>query len=187
MFNAIDTVNSCLKLISYSPLSGSCKRIFLCEHGCVLLGWPSILYVCPQMPKRSTGLPTHQPEPGRPGAANADSLYQHSLRAHLYLFHRFPVTSEGSISSVQSPSHVRLFVSQWTAARQASLSITNSWSLLKLMSIELVMPSNHLIFCLPFLLLPSIFPASGSFPMSWLFASGRAKVLEFQLQYQSFQ
>ena len=47
----------------------------------------------------------------------------------------------------------------WTAARQASLSITNSWSLLKLMSIESVMPSNHLIFCHPFLLLPSIFPS----------------------------
>ena len=47
----------------------------------------------------------------------------------------------------------------WTAARQASLSITNSWSLLKLMSIELVMPSNHLILCCPFLLLPSIFPS----------------------------
>ena len=47
----------------------------------------------------------------------------------------------------------------WTAARQASLSITNSWSLLKLMSIELVMPSNHLILCCPLLLLPSIFPS----------------------------
>ena len=47
----------------------------------------------------------------------------------------------------------------WTAARQASLSITNSWTLLKLMSIELVMPSNHLIFCRPLLLLPSIFPS----------------------------
>jgi len=57
-----------------------------------------------------------------------------------------------SVSSVQSLSRVRLFVTPWTAARQASLSITNSWSLLKLMSIELVMPSNHLILCLPLLL-----------------------------------
>ena len=62
-------------------------------------------------------------------------------------------------SSVQSLSHVRLFATPWTAARQASLSITNSQSLLKLMSIQLVMPSNHLIFCHPLLLLPSILPS----------------------------
>ena len=60
-------------------------------------------------------------------------------------------------SSVQSLSHVQLFVTPWIAARQASLSITNSWSLLKLMSIESVMPSNNLILCHPLLLLPSIF------------------------------
>ena len=70
----------------------------------------------------------------------------------LYLFE--------SISSVQSLSHVELFVTTpWTVAHQASLSITNSWSLLKLMSIESVMPSNHLILCCPLLLLPSIFPS----------------------------
>ena len=61
-------------------------------------------------------------------------------------------------SSFQSLSHVRLFATPWTAARQASLLITNSWSLPKLMSIESVMPSNHLILC-PLLLLPSIFPS----------------------------
>ena len=61
-------------------------------------------------------------------------------------------------SSVQSLSRVRLFATPWTAAHQASLSITNSWSLLKLMPIESVMPSNHLILCCP-LLLPSIFPS----------------------------
>ena len=60
---------------------------------------------------------------------------------------------------VQSLSHVQLFVTPWTTVRQASLSITNSQSLLKLMSIELVMPSNHLILCRPLLLLPSIFPS----------------------------
>ena len=75
-------------------------------------------------------------------------------------------------NSVHSLSYVRLFVTPWTAARQASLSIANSWSLLKFMSIESVMPSNHLILCCPFLLLPSIFPASGSFPMNQLLASG---------------
>ena len=63
------------------------------------------------------------------------------------------------ISSVQLLSHVQLFVTPWTAAHLASLSITNSWSLLKLMSIELVMPSNHLILCCPLLLPPSILPS----------------------------
>ena len=62
------------------------------------------------------------------------------------------------LSSVQSLSHVQLFATLWTAARQASLSITNSQSLLKLMSIESVMPSNHLILCCPLLLMSSIFP-----------------------------
>ena len=62
-------------------------------------------------------------------------------------------------SSVQSLSHVWLFATPWTAACQASLSITNSQSLLKIMSIESVMPSNHLILCRPLLLLPSIFPS----------------------------
>ena len=63
------------------------------------------------------------------------------------------------IGSVKSLSCVRLFATSWTAARQASLSITNSWSLLKLMSVESVMPSNHLILCCLLLLLPSIFPS----------------------------
>ena len=62
-------------------------------------------------------------------------------------------------SSVQSLSHVQLFATPWTVARQASLSIINSQSLPKPMSIESVMPSNHLIFCHPFLLLTAIFPS----------------------------
>ena len=62
-------------------------------------------------------------------------------------------------SSVQLLSHVQLFATPGTAACQTSLSITNSWSLLKLMSIEVVMPSNHLVLCHPLLLLPSIFPS----------------------------
>ena len=62
-------------------------------------------------------------------------------------------------SSVQSLSHVQLFATPWTTARQASLSITNAQSLLKLMSVEAVMPSSHLILCRPYLLLPSIFPS----------------------------
>ena len=85
--------------------------------------------------------------------------------------------SHVSISSVQLVSHVQLFATPWTAARQASLSITNSWSLLKLMPIESVMPSNHLILCRP-LLLPSIFPGTRVFskesvlltPKHWSFS-----------------
>ena len=66
---------------------------------------------------------------------------------------------QAQFSSVQLLSHVQLFVTPWTAAHYASLSVTNSWSLLKLMSIESVMPSNHLILCHPLLLLPSVFPS----------------------------
>ena len=70
-----------------------------------------------------------------------------------------PWGHKDKFSSVQSLSHVRYVVTPWTAARQASLSITNSRSLLKLMSIELVMPSSHLILCRPLLLLPPIPPS----------------------------
>ena len=69
------------------------------------------------------------------------------------------LSSKPRTCSVQLLSYVWLFATPWTAARQASLSITNFWSLLKLMSIQLVMPSNHFILCCPFLLLPSIFPS----------------------------
>ena len=79
-------------------------------------------------------------------------------------------------SSVQSLRCVRLFATPWTPARQASLSITNSRNSPKPMSMESVMPSNHLILCRPLLLLPSIFPASGSFPVSQLFAWGGQSV-----------
>ena len=80
--------------------------------------------------------------------------------------------SEGGWYSVQSLSRVRLFATPWTTACQASLSITNSWSPPKPMSIELVMPSKHLILCHPFSSCPQSFPASGFFPVSQLFASG---------------
>ena len=81
--------------------------------------------------------------------------------------------SRNQFSSVQSLSRVRLFVTPWAAAHQASLSITNSWSLLRLMSIESVMPSNHLIFCRPLPLPPSIFPSirvfsnEAALPIRW--------------------
>ena len=80
------------------------------------------------------------------------------IKTQLFLKETFFLTSY-DICSVQSVSHIQLFVTPWTAAHQASLSITNSWSLLKLMSIESVMPSNHLILCYTLLLLPSIFPS----------------------------
>ena len=80
---------------------------------------------------------------GPPGKRSPSALHQFSL--------------------VQSLSRVRLFATPWTAACQASLSITNSWSLLKPVSIESVMPSNHLILCYPLLLLPSVFPSIRAF------------------------
>ena len=72
-----------------------------------------------------------------------------------------------SVSSVQSLSGVQLLATPWTAAHQASLSITNSQSLLKLMSVESVMPSNYLILCHPLLLLPSIFSSESLLPIRW--------------------
>ena len=82
-------------------------------------------------------------------------LYQLSYQGSWY--QGSPIIYE--FSSVQSLSHVRLFVTPWIAARQASLFITNSQSLLKTMCIELVMPSSHLILCRPLLLLPPIPPS----------------------------
>ena len=82
-------------------------------------------------------------------------------------------------SSVQSLSHVRLFATPWTAARQASLSITNSQSSLKLIPIESVMPSNHLILCCPLLLLPSIFPSI------WVFSNESVLCIRWS-KYWSF-
>ena len=92
-------------------------------------------------------------------------------------------------SSVQSLSRVQLFATPWTAAHQASLSFTNSQSLLKLPSIELVMPSNHLILCCPLLLLPLIFPSIRVFsnvpvlcirwPKYWSFSSSISSSNEY--------
>ena len=77
----------------------------------------------------------------------------------LWFFWINDMQKQSFLSSVHSLSRVWLFVTPWTAACQASLSITNSWSLPKLTSIESVIPSNHLILCRPLLLLPSIFPS----------------------------
>ena len=84
----------------------------------------------------------------------------HWMSMHLFFkIYRLVVISQIQFCSVQSLSRVRLLATPWTAAHQASLSITNSQSLLKLMSIESVMPSNQLILCHPLLLLPSLFPS----------------------------
>ena len=83
-----------------------------------------------------------------------------------------PFFSVSVVVVLQSLSCVQHFAIPWTAASQASLSFTFSWSLLKLMSIELMMPSNHLILYHPLLLLPSIFSNIRVFPMSLFFASG---------------
>ena len=89
-------------------------------------------------------------------------------------------------SSVQLLSNFWLFVMPWTAAHQATLSIINSWSFLKLISIESVMPSNHLILCHS-LLLPSIFPSSRAFSNESVLRIRWPKYWSFQLQHQSFQ
>ena len=106
------------------------------------------------------------------------------------------------VAVVQSLSRVWLFVTPWRAALQVSLSFTITWNLVKLMSIESVMLSNHLILCHALLLSPSIIPESGSLPMSWLFASNGQCIDHLsintmywpfidqcidQLQHQSFQ
>ena len=112
----------------------------------------------------SEGLPHPGPEPA-------------SLRSPALARGFLPLAPPGVEYSVQSScSVVSDFVTPWTAARQASLSITNSQSLLKLMSIMSVMPSNHLILCHPVLLPPSIFPASASFPVSRFFTSGSQSI-----------
>ena len=86
---------------------------------------------------------------------NFENSFLADINSKWFLGFLYPFSSV----SVQSLSRVQLFVTPSTAARQASLSITNSWSLLKLMSIESVMPSHHLILCCPLLLLSSIFPS----------------------------
>ena len=104
---------------------------------------------------------------------------------HLHINH----STEPKVGVVHFLSHVRLFATPWTAANQASLSFNISWSLLRLMSSESVMPSNYLILFLPFSSCLQSFPASGSFLMNQLFASGgqsiraSASVLPMNIQH----
>ena len=99
-------------------------------------------------------------------------------RTQKYLNGKVIYTLSFQFSSVHSLSHVWLFATPWTAACQASLSITNTQSLPKLISIELVMPSNHLILCRPLLFLPSIFPSIRVF--------SKESVLRIKWPYWSF-
>ena len=90
-------------------------------------------------------------------------------------------------SSVQLLSCVQLFETSWTAAHRASLSITNSHSLAKLMSIESVMPSNHLILCYPLLLLPSIYPSTRVFPNESVLCIRGPKIWSFRFSISLFK
>ena len=92
----------------------------------------------------------------------------------------------GHFSSVQSLSHVQLFATPWTAARRASLSIINSQSLLKLMSIESVMPSNHQLLCCLLLLPPSIFPSIRVFSNKSILCIRWPKYWNFSFSISSF-
>ena len=99
--------------------------------------------------------------------------YWHMIRNQVRYTHTH--THTHMFSSVQLLSRIRLFATPWTAACQASLSITSSYGLLKVMSIESVMSSNHLILCRPFLQ-SSIFPSIRIFPISQFFASGSQSI-----------
>ena len=89
---------------------------------------------------------------------------------------RFSITAPPGVQFSSVAESCLTLCNPWTAAGQASLSITNFWSLLKLMSIELALPSNHLILCCPLLLLLQSVPASASFPVSQFFASGSQSI-----------
>ena len=122
----------------------------------------------------------------------------HALKLTL-VTNSFLVTWYSNCVVVQSLNHVWLFATPWTAACQAFLSITNSRSLLKLMSIKSVMPSNHLILCCPLLLLPSIFPSIRVFssdsvlcirwPKYWSFSISPSNeysgLISFRIEYWS--
>ena len=115
-------------------------------------------------------------------------MFKINLRKGMLLLQQYNQSPFSSVqfSSVQSLSHVRLFATPWIAARQASLSITNSRSSLRHTSFESVMPSSHLILCRPLLLLAPIPPSIRVF--SRVNSSHEvAKVLEFQPQHHSFQ
>ena len=131
-------------------------------------------------------LPTKQDMCSIPGSGRSSGEENGNPLQYYYLGNLINRGAWQDTLSVQSLSYVRLFATPWTAACQASLSITNSWSLLKLKSIESVMSSNHLVLCRPLLLPLSILPSIRVFSKESVLCI-RAKVLEFQFQHQSFQ
>ena len=114
------------------------------------------------------GSSVHGDSPGKNTGGGCHALLQGIFPQGSNPSHMAPALADGffttsatclQFSSVQLLSRVQLFATPWTVAHQVSLSIANPWSLVKLMSITLVMPPNHLILCCPLLLLPSIFPS----------------------------
>ena len=117
-----------------------------------------------------------------------NGIQHHVSFGYTKLWFFFYIISKWSLSSVQLHSCVWLFATPWTSAHQASLSITNSQSLLKLMSVESVMPCNLLILCLPLLLLPSIFPSIRVFSNESIFRIMWPKYWNFSFSiHQSFK
>ena len=114
-------------------------------------------------PGKNTGVGCHSLLQGIFPIQGSNLVLLHCRQILYHLSHKgrppIYVKREFIFSSLQSLCHIQLFVTPWTAARQASLSITHSWSLLKLLPIALVMPFNHLILCHALLLPPSIFPS----------------------------
>ena len=119
---------------------------------------------------------------------NTHDIFLDPFWEHLFIKHLvwFLYVSIFQFSSVQSLSHVRLFATPWTVACQASMSITNSWNLLILMSIELMMPSNHLILWHPLLPLPSIFPSIWVFSNESVLHIRRTKYWSFSYSISSY-
>ena len=117
-----------------------------------------------------------------------DCVWMNTAKIHFVTGMKISIasTTGKDVVTVQLLNHIWFFVNPWTAACQVPLSSTISWSLLRFMSNQLVMLSNHLILCRLFSFCLQSFPASGSFPMGWLFTSD-GQILEFQLQHQFFQ
>ena len=137
-------------LMGYSPWGR--KTVDMTEGSLSLSLSHTHTHTHTELGKVLKSLRNNSSECGFESRSTSDPMTLNSFKDHLPDRSRSP-----GPASIKSLSHVRLFVTPWTAACLASLSITNSWSLLKLMSIELVMRSNHLILCHPLLFLPSIF------------------------------
>ena len=168
---------------SLGPLKKNPRNVFLQSYvfgNCALerkfihVGEDSCLYFF-SPPRQSWGSQNifGHPEKGKVGTRLVWGLYTYYLLLLLIV--------------VQLPSHVQLFVTSWNAGPQASLTFTISQSLLKLMSIESMMPSNHFILCHPLFLLPSIFPSIRVFSTELVLHIRWPKYWRFKLQHQSFQ